>query len=394
MDKTQLTALLQFIKNAPDNDSLTATILRLAADSISLDTLKSLAGSKTAAVFTPQKEPDSDKASGYLHFSKKELSDMPKSFQKSFIYDNRIVKYRYYNGLFQARYRKQGYNIEVASKDFDTMKKKFIDAYNRQSPSEETTDSASFSPKISFGDYGKNWLKIKEQTTKPSTFKEYSRLFHCNLLPAFGKFPLDKITRPMLQDYLFSFVAQKKFRTAEKLKLQLSCIFDMAVEDFRFPSPMKKIVLPYYEAAKGSALSKDEEKKLVRFCLSHPDSKAADAILILLYFGLRQSELPSMTVLDNIWLEVQTSKELLGRNIVKRKIPFTPMVLALLPHIDFAKAAQTNPRTITSALKRVLPNHHPHELRYTYITRCKECVQKGNQKIIIASKQPFSISIT
>ena len=39
MDKTQLTALLQFIKNAPDNDSLTATILRLAADSISLDTL-------------------------------------------------------------------------------------------------------------------------------------------------------------------------------------------------------------------------------------------------------------------------------------------------------------------------------------------------------------------
>ena len=105
MDKTQLTALLQFIKNAPDNDSLTATILRLAADSISLDTLKSLAGSKTAAVSTPQKEPDSDKASGYLQFSKKELSLMPKSFQKYFIYDKRIVKYRYYNGLFQARYR-------------------------------------------------------------------------------------------------------------------------------------------------------------------------------------------------------------------------------------------------------------------------------------------------
>ena len=76
MDKTQLTALLQFIKNAPDNDSLTATILRLAADSISLDTLKSLAGSKTASISTPQKEPDSDKASGYLHFSKKEFPKM------------------------------------------------------------------------------------------------------------------------------------------------------------------------------------------------------------------------------------------------------------------------------------------------------------------------------
>ena len=195
---------------------------------------------------------------------------LPQSFQKYFIHNNQIVRYRFYRGMYQARFFKRGYHIEVASADFDTMKKKFIDAYNRQSPSEETTDSASFSPKISFGDYGKNWLKIKEQTTKPSTFKEYSRLFHCNLLPAFGKFPLDKITRPMLQDYLFSFVAQKKFRTAEKLKLQLSCIFDMAVEDFRFPSPMKKIVLPYYESTKGCALSKDEEKKLVRFCLSHP----------------------------------------------------------------------------------------------------------------------------
>ena len=37
------------------------------------------------------------------------------------------------------------------------------------------------------------------------------------------------------------------------------------------------------------------------------------------------------------------------------------------------KAKTTKQRTIASAVRRQFPNHHPHELRYTFITRCKEC---------------------
>ena len=51
---------------------------------------------------------------------------MPKKFQASFIIDNRIVKYRYRHGMFQARYRREGFHIEVASKDYETMKRKFM----------------------------------------------------------------------------------------------------------------------------------------------------------------------------------------------------------------------------------------------------------------------------
>lgn len=45
----------------------------------------------------------------------------------------------------------------------------------------------------------------------------------------------------------------------------------------------------------------------------------------------------------------------------------------VLPYIDFEKAKQTNVNTINTTIKRLFPNRHTHELRYTFITRCKEC---------------------
>ena len=43
-----------------------------------------------------------------------------------------------------------------------------------------------------------------------------------------------------------------------------------------------------------------------------------------------------------------------------------------MPHIDFEKAKQTNLNTISTRMKRLLPERHTHELRYNFITRAKE----------------------
>ena len=322
MERAELTTLLQLIKTTePEKSDLVATILKLAADSITLQTLQSLTNpGKVFPAVSGKKNLSEEEKIGTLSFTKKELESMPKSFQKAFIFDNRIVKFRYYEGLFQARYRKQGYNIEVASKDFDTMKKKFIEKLIGQA---QIQDIPVADPKrrtaktVLFADYAKDWLKLKEQTTKPSTFKEYSRMFEVNLRPTFGHLHLSEITRPLMQQYLFTFVEAEKYRTAEKLKLMLNCIFDMAAEDFNLPSPMKKIVLPYHESKKGCALTKAEEKKLVEFCRNRKDD-VASALLVLLYFGLRQSELPTLKVIDGNTLECETSKERMGRNARSR----------------------------------------------------------------------------
>lgn len=135
---------------------------------------------------------------------------------------------------------------------------------------------------------------------------------------------------------------------------------------------MKKITLPYYETKKGSALTKEEEKRLVAFCIQNIESAASSALLILLYFGLRKSELATISV-EGEELTCITSKTRLGKGEVRRTIPFTPVFKRVLEYVDFEKAKATNVHTIDSAMKRLFPSRHTHELRYTFITRAKEC---------------------
>lgn len=84
-----------------------------------------------------------------------------------------------------------------------------------------------------------------------------------------------------------------------------------------------------------------------------------------------------MRIIDGKWLEIETSKERLGQDIVLRRAPFMPMAQKVLPLIDLKKARTTNTRTIASTIKRVLPDHHVHELRHTYVSRYKECGVAG-----------------
>ena len=310
---------------------------------------------------------------------------MPQKPKLFFICENCIVHYCLLpeKGLFLARLRRGGYNINVYSKDFEEMKKKFIAAFKKQTVGLSNQDGIICTAErrnscdISFGTYGEQWLETKKKLVKPSTFKEYKRVFYNDVVPLYGELKLNDITRAMIQnDLLRIFDATPK--KAEKMQLMLSCIFNMAEEDYQIRSPMKKVVLPFREAKKGSALTKAEEYVLINYCVSKPELKASSALLVLYLFGLRTSELKTVKVLDDNWIEVITSKELLGKNEVIRKIPVTAFARRYLKYIDFEVAKNTIPKTISSAIGRIFPKgkvtpHHPHELRYTFITRCKEC---------------------
>ena len=338
---------------------------------------------KTMEMFAQSKRNgETPNANGKLVFklTKKEIKTMPENIKRIFIANNLIVPYRITsNGYYEARIRRKGIYIEASGADFETMRVRFVQRlnahYNQQPNQPVYVPSTPYErgQQTSFTEFAEQWLAIKEQTTKESTFKEYTRTYKVDIKPFFDCKTLGEISRMEIQNYLFAIINEGKHRKAEKVAMMLSCIFDLAFEDFGIPSPMKKIVLPFHQSKKGKAFTKEEEERLVKYCLTNKHIDGTDALLVLLYFGLRRSELKSLEIIDGQWLQCETSKERMGMNVVLRKIPFTPMFKRIVNQIDFERAARTNPSTVSTRLKRLFPNHHAHELRYTFITRCKEC---------------------
>ncbi len=291
---------------------------------------------------------------------------MPTQFKNIFAANDLIVHYRLRkDGVYETRFHRQGIDIEVSSKDLTKLKQKFIDKLNHKDEKPDKNDKT-------FAEYADEWLNIKKVTTKQSTYNEYLRLLNHDILPTFGEMKAIEIDRCMLQNFLLTYVQKGVLRTAHKLFLLLRCIFDMIAEDYNIPTPMKKVVVPNYQSKSGIAFTYEEEKKLVNHCIAHLNRDTSHAFLVLLYAGLRRSELASLKIIDGTWLECETSKERMGKNVVKRKIPITPMMRQVLPYIDFEKAKNVNLNTLQTTMKRLFPNHHSHELRHTFISRSKE----------------------
>ncbi len=296
---------------------------------------------------------------------------MPTKYAGAFAVNDMVVYYRLKErGVYEARYHKGGIHIEVSSKDLTKLKQKFIDKLTHYG---EDSKEKKRDPNVKlFKEYADEWLNIKRVTTKQSTYTEYVRMLERDILPTFGETPVTEIDRSALQSYLMTYIDRGVLRMAHKIHLMLKCIFDMIADDYNIPTPMRKVVVPNYESKHGTAFTYEEEKKLVDYCLSTLHKDASHAYLVLLYAGLRRSELASINVIDGTWLECETSKERMGKNVVKRKIPFTPMMKRVLPYIDFEKAKRANLNTLQTTLRRICPGHHPHELRHTFVSRCKE----------------------
>lgn len=352
MDNDKLNKLLNCVHSSPFCDELTMFILKLASESTELYSLKH----KIAT------QKSTDKL--YVKFTKREIDSMPESVKTFVKLNDNALPCHEVRGMCQIRYNRDGFHIDIASKNLNHLKHKFFKKLAEQSNSQYVVPLMK--------DFVNEWLKVKKISIKQSTFDSYLQIVEKHILPLLGDKKINVITRLEIQDYLIKLIEQEKYRTAKKLKQLLSAIFDVAAEDYNIKSPLKKIVLPHYEANKGVSLTKAEEKVIVEYCINSLNNACSSAVLILLYTGMRIGELKTAKLYDN-HIECETEKIRKGYNREYRKIPISPMLRKVMSHIDFDSAASCNPDRIRAFFKKVLPAHRVHDLRYTFITRAKEC---------------------
>ena len=311
----------------------------------------------------------------FLKFTKKELSEMPKQFSKLYKLKGGYAAHvrRKENGTYEIRYRRDGLNLSISSKNLDEAKERFIKALrNATMDADLISETPPAAAPPTFANYAREWLDVvKKPHVKKTTFDDYQIIFKAHLIPRFGHRLLCDIRPLDVQRFINDLCESDRFRMAGKVYVLLNALFSFAVaEDHIAKSPMTLIKKPRYEAKHGQALTLEEERTLVDLCLNG-NFACRYAYLLMLYTGIRRSELHTVQISPE-WITVVTSKTRKGASEKTRKIPVSPMLAPLLPFMT-GKVLNLNDELLTRTFSKLVPGHHLHELRHTFITRCQEC---------------------
>ena len=92
---------LELIPSEQGRDEAIQIVLKAAAESITLEHIKKISSYR-------EEKKKQEKERGYVKFTKKEIETMPDNLKRLFVVDEKIVSYRCINGMYQARFRREG----------------------------------------------------------------------------------------------------------------------------------------------------------------------------------------------------------------------------------------------------------------------------------------------
>lgn len=314
-----------------------------------------------------------------MNFTEKEIKALPKNLIEKFK-NQKNISYREETGVYEVRKQIDGISYFGSSKNRDEAVRRFIqDIRNGGKPVKGKQPKSVAVPEERqplplFCVVAARWLELRKPLIKPTTYEHYESLFRANIFPAFEGRKLSELKQSDCQELINAFIDCKKYRTADKIYQALKSIFEFALgEELIEKSPMRFVKPPQYEEQNGVALTLEEEREFLRLLVaSKCDKEIKHALIFLLYTGIRRSELASAVIEDG-FVSVICAKVRKGYNEKRRIIPITPMLAKWLTSFELEELRGVRPDALTQAMKRLMPKHHLHELRHTFITRSQEC---------------------
>ena len=364
MTDNELKNLLEALKYIPDEDKrdeATQLMLKSASESITLERLKKITGFDSRG---------QDNEEVFWRFSAKEISSMPKTFRKEFRTEGCTAHVRKRrsgknNWNYEIRYRRNGYNITVSSNYLDEAKRKFIEKLHYIDKHGTEKENTVPSTMDAFSMYFfENFHKRK---VVQSTYRIALNQYKNHVLPHFGDMPIKKITPKKCQELLDKIDASGISRTTDDIFSMLNVIFKAAVKHALIEhNPMDMVFHKKHEREHGTALSKDEEKKLLDSMKGTPYELM---FAVALYTGMRPNEYKTAKI-EGKFIVARNSKRK-GGKIEYKKIPIHPMLSPYMQGVEELKFC--NEDTLRDKFRKLFPERRLYDLRTTFYTRCQEC---------------------
>lgn len=313
------------------------------------------------------KKEDSEeetKERGILKFTFEEIKKMPKKLH--FFIDGLVIYYRKrqtgkYTYSYNVRFKRCGYDIDFSEKKKENLKARFIEEIKKQDI-EQRSDKIPTSLN-QFSLYYFDNFRAKKVTAE--TLKKDMSRYKNYIAPYFKEILIKNITPSQCQKLLDEVPGNGK--TADEIYSLMNCIFKCAIAHHIIQfSPMDTVLHIQHERESGTALTKEEEQKLLQ---EAEKTNYRLAFAIALYTGLRPNEYQSAKIEGNFIVAINSKRK--NRKIDYKKIPVTPMLRPYLERVTIICFPEL--RHIRNVFKKILPNHKLYDLRTTFYTRCKEC---------------------
>ena len=322
MTQEQIIDILNYITTVDCSDERKRALLEMAANTITVDKLNNLVNDCGSITIKQQKS--TDLSASEIKFSQKELKLMPRKFRQLFRVQGMTARvYRRESGNgnqnYEIRLRTHGYNIYASSNNLEEAKHKFID---KLVEFEKYGDTKSTVPDtfVKFTEYF--FDNFYSRKVVASTLRVAKSQFKNHLSPYFGDVPIRRIVPKQCQALFDGLEERGKGKTAEDVFTLLNLIFKAAIKHGIIKhNPLDMVFHSKHEREHGTALTKEEEKKLLAETAGTPYQQM---FAVGLYTGMRPNEYYTAKVEGN-FIVANNSKRKNGKTELK-KIPITPML--------------------------------------------------------------------